>query len=112
MLEPNFWQDRTKNQDYIFIAKKSLSKLGEDIGLLFQLADDFIDIEGNQKLAGKPIKKDKKKGKSTLISLIGFKKAYNYSFKLKKNILRKLSKHGKKAEELKNTVNFILGRKF
>ena len=92
--------------------KKSLSKLGEDIGLLFQLADDFIDIEGNQKLAGKPIKKDKKKGKSTLISLIGFKKAYNYSFKLKKDILRKLSKHGKKADELKNTVNFILGRKF
>ena len=92
--------------------KKSLSKLGEDIGLLFQLADDFIDIEGNQKLAGKPIKKDKKKGKSTLISLIGFKKAYNYSFKLKKDILIKLSKHGKKADELKNTVNFILGRKF
>ena len=92
--------------------KKFLSNLGEDIGLLFQLADDFIDIEGNQKTAGKSIKKDKKKGKSTLISLIGYKKAYNYSFKLKKNILRKLSKHGKKAEELKNTVNFILGRKF
>ena len=44
-------------------------------------------------LAGKSIKKDKKKGKSTLISLIGYKKAYNYSFKLKKNILIKLSKH-------------------
>ena len=92
--------------------KKSLSKLGEDIGLLFQLADDFIDIEGNQKTAGKSIKKDKKKGKSTLISLIGYKKAYNYSFKLKKNILIKLSKHGKKADELKKIVNFILGRKF
>ena len=41
--------------------KKFLSKLGEDIGLLFQLADDFIDIDGTQKLTGKPIKKDKKK---------------------------------------------------
>ena len=41
---------------------KSLSKLGEDIGLLFQLADDFIDFNGSKKLAGKSTKKDLKKG--------------------------------------------------
>ena len=93
-------------------TKKELSKLGEEIGLLFQLADDFIDIKSSSFLAGKPIKKDKKKGKSTLISLIGYKKAYNFAENLKKNILRKLEKHGKKAEDLINTVNFILGRKF
>ena len=92
--------------------KKELSILGEEIGLLFQLADDFIDIKGSFKLAGKPIKKDKKKGKSTLISLIGYKKAYTFAEKLKKNILRKLMKHGKKASELINIVDFILGRKF
>jgi len=55
---------------------KSLSKLGEDIGLLFQFADDFIDIKGSKKLAGKSTKKDKKKGKSTLVALIGYEKAY------------------------------------
>lgn len=92
--------------------KKYLSRLGEDIGLLFQLADDFIDIGGSEKLAGKSIKKDKKKGKSTLISLIGYKKAYNFAYSLKKNILKKLLKHGKNAEDLINTVNFILERKF
>jgi len=93
-------------------TKKELSKLGEEIGLLFQLADDFIDIKSSSFLAGKPIKKDKKKGKSTLISLFGYKKAYNFAENLKKNILRKLEKHGKKAEDLTNTVDFILGRKF
>ena len=92
--------------------KKFLSKLGEDIGLLFQLADDFIDIHGSQGVAGKPIKKDKKKGKSTLISLIGYKKAYNYANSLRNNILRKLLIYGKKANELRNTVDFILRRKF
>ena len=86
--------------------------MGEEIGLLFQLADDFIDIYGSQKLAGKPMRKDKKKGKSTLISLIGYEKAYNFASKLKKNILKKLSKHGNKADDLINTVEFILGRKF
>ena len=100
------------------IAKKnskelnSLSKLGEDIGLLFQLADDFIDIKGSKKIAGKSIKKDQKKGKSTLVGLIGYAKAYSYASKLKKNILSRLSKHGKKADNLINTVKFILERNF
>ena len=91
---------------------KSLSKLGEDIGLLFQFADDFIDIKGSKKLAGKSIKKDQKKGKSTLVALIGYEKAYTYANKLQKNILSNLSKHGKKANNLINTVEFILERNF
>ncbi len=92
--------------------KKELSNLGEDIGLLFQLADDFIDIKGSQKIAGKPIKKDKKKGKSTLVSLIGFKKSYRFAYKLKTKILKKLDKYGKKSKDLKDTINFILKRNF
>ena len=91
---------------------KSLSKLGEDIGLLFQLADDFIDFKGSKKLAGKSTKKDQKKGKSTLVSLIGYDKAYYFASKLKKKILSKLKKHGKKANDLINTVEFILERNF
>jgi len=91
---------------------KSLSKLGEDIGLLFQLADDFIDLKGSKKLAGKPTKKDQKKGKSTLISLIGYEKTHFFAKQLKKNILSKLQKHGKKANDLINTVEFILERNF
>ena len=89
-----------------------LSKLGEEIGLLFQLADDLLDFRGSRKLLGKPVKKDNKKGKSTLLSLMGEKKAYLYANNLKKKILLKLEKHGKKARELINTIEFILERKF
>ena len=100
------------------LAKRSnkekffLSTLGEEIGLLFQLADDFLDIKGSKKLVGKPIKKDKKKGKSTLINLMGYEKAHKYANNLKKKILIKLKKHGKKAKELISTIEFILERKF
>jgi geranylgeranyl pyrophosphate synthase len=92
--------------------KKYLSNLGEEIGLLFQLADDFIDKKGSRKLSGKPVKKDSKKGKSTLLNLLGEKKANLYANNLKKKILRKLAKHGKKAKDLKNTIEFILERNF
>ena len=54
----------------------------------------------------------KKKGKSTLLNLVGEKKAQNYGNNLKRKILRKLEKHGKKAEELRRTIKFILERKF
>ena len=92
--------------------KKFLSVLGEEIGLLFQLADDFLDIKGSKKLVGKPIKKDKKKGKSTLINLMGYEKTHKYANNLKKKILIKLKKHGKKAKDLSDTIEFILGRNF
>ena len=92
--------------------KKFLSNLGEEIGLLFQLADDFLDNKGSKKLLGKPVKKDDKKGKSTLLNLMGENKAYLYANNLNRKILRKLEKHGKKATELIKTIKFILERKF
>ena len=94
------------------VEKKKFGVIGEDIGLLFQLADDFLDIKGSKKLIGKSIKKDNKKGKSTLIKLIGYEKAFNYANNLKKKILRNLRKHGKNAKDLIETIEFIQKRKF
>ena len=92
--------------------KRNLSLLGEDIGLLFQLADDFLDVKGSKKSIGKATGNDNKKGKSTLINLMGYKKAYIYANRLKIDILRKLEKYEKKANNLTETINFILGRNF
>ena len=89
-----------------------LKNLGEEVGFLFQLADDFLDIKGQKKIVGKPIKKDDKKGKSTLITLMGYEKANKYANNLKKKILLKLKKHGKKAKDLSDTIEFILKRNF
>ena len=99
----------------VIISKKnkylsSFNKLGSDIGLLFQIADDLIDYEGNTKKVGKKTKKDIKKGKATLISLLGYKNTIKYGDKIKLNIYKKIKKFGKKADDLRNTVNFILER--
>ena len=91
---------------------KFMSELGEEIGLLFQISDDLLDLKGSQKKTGKPTKQDQKKGKSTLIRLIGEEKTLSYALKLKFDIIRKLNRYGKKADSLKETVNFILERNF
>ncbi len=88
----------------------SFEKLGSDIGLLFQIADDLIDYKGSSKNAGKKTKKDIKKGKATLISLLGYKNTIKYSEKVKKNIFKKINKFGKGSNDLKETVSFILNR--
>ncbi len=89
-----------------------LVKLGEDIGLLFQLADDFLDVKGKSKYTGKMVNKDKKKGKSTIVNLVGYNYAFNYAINLKKKILRNLEKYGNKANNLKDIIKFILERKY
>ena len=84
--------------------------IGYEIGLLFQITDDLIDYRGITKKAGKKTKKDEKKGKATLISLLGYKNTIKYTSKIKNNILSKISYYGKKSENLKKTVLFIFER--
>ena len=89
---------------------KKFDKIGSKIGLLFQISDDLIDFSGSTKKAGKKTKKDLKKGKATLISLLGYKNTIKYSEKVKKNIFKKINKFGKRSNDLKETVSFILNR--
>ena len=94
--------------------KKNLnlfSKIGKDIGLLFQIVDDLIDFKGKTKFAGKKTQKDQKKGKATIISLLGYENAVKYSNKLKQDIYKKLKKHNNKAKDLRETIDFIMSRK-
>ncbi len=89
---------------------KKFEDIGSDIGLLFQVADDLIDYKGNLILAGKKTGKDKKKGKATLISLLGYKNTIKYANKLIFKINNKLKKYGTKSKNLSETLDYILNR--
>jgi len=85
-------------------------KIGSNAGLLFQIADDVIDYQGSSKVAGKKTGKDKKKGKATLISLLGYKNAIKYSENIKFKIISDLDRHNFKSNNLNETLNYILKR--
>jgi farnesyl diphosphate synthase len=84
--------------------------IGSSIGLLFQIADDLIDFKGDSKIAGKKTGKDKKKGKATLISLLGHKNAIKYCDKIILDINSKLKKYGSNTKHIKETLDYILYR--
>ena len=89
---------------------KSFEIIGSQVGLLFQVADDLIDFKGNSKLAGKKTGKDHKKGKATLISLLGYSDSIKYCDKIIKNINKNLSKYGSNTKKISDTLNYILNR--
>ncbi|MDB3949690.1 polyprenyl synthetase family protein [Candidatus Pelagibacter sp.] len=89
---------------------KFFENIGASIGLLFQIADDLIDLKGSSKIVGKITGKDKKKGKATLISLLGYQNAIKYSDKIKLKIIKDLKKHKLNSNNLNETLEYILTR--
>ena len=85
-------------------------KIGENIGLLFQIADDLIDLKSPSIVAGKKTGKDSKKGKATLISLLGYKNAIKYNNKIKFKIINDLKKYKLNSNNLNETLDYILIR--
>ena len=89
---------------------KSFENIGSDIGLLFQIADDLIDFKGDSKKAGKKTGKDQKKGKATLISLLGHMNAIKYCDKIILKINKSIKKYGSNSKNIEETLNYILNR--
>ena len=89
---------------------KFFENIGLNIGLLFQIADDLIDFKGNSKKAGKQTGKDHKKGKATLISLLGYKNAIKYCDKIILDINKNLKKYGSKSKNIEKTLKYIVNR--
>ena len=89
---------------------KFFENIGLNIGLLFQIADDLIDFKGDSRKAGKKTGKDQKKGKATLINLLGHRNAIKYCDKIIIDINKNLKKYGSNSKNIKETLDYILYR--
>ena len=54
---------------------RALEQVGTDIGVAFQIQDDILDVEGDEKLLGKPLHSDEKNEKSTYVAIHGLEKS-------------------------------------
>lgn len=93
--------------------RKFLKRIGLDIGLLFQITDDLLDLYGDKNKTGKPTRRDKQKGKATVIKSLGINKTIEFCYELLDNITDKLeNKYGSRANSLVDSVNFLLRRDY
>jgi len=95
-----------------FAKRRALRDIGLDIGLMFQLVDDLIDFRGDSRVVGKPTGRDEKRGKATLVNLLGYKETEIFAKNLQKNLNKRIKDFGGRANDLLDSVDFIMKRKY
>jgi farnesyl diphosphate synthase len=91
-------------------ARGHLRAYARDIGLAFQIADDLLDVEGDEAAAGKALRKDARKGKATFVSLMGVDDARAQAQALVEQAIGHLSQHGEEADLLRALARYIVER--
>lgn len=89
---------------------EKVTKYAEKIGLAFQIKDDILSEEGDEKVLGKPVGNDKKLEKCTYVSQYGLKKAKAILDEITKEAVEELKDFGEKAEFLKELAFYIQNR--
>lgn len=87
----------------------SLESYGEALGLAFQIADDILDIEGDETL-GKDLGSDVENSKATYPSVIGLDSAKKEAKALCRDAISALDKFGAEADFLRATATYIVER--
>ena len=81
-----------------------------DLGLAFQIVDDLMDVEGDEKLAGKKLRKDGEQGKETFVSLLGIDRARQQSRLLVDQAIDHLRSYGAEADLLRAIARYVVER--
>jgi len=91
-------------------GRTHLRGYARDIGLAFQIVDDLIDHEGDEKMAGKALRKDAEAGKQTFVSLLGPERARAQARMLVDQAVAQLASHGVEADLLRALARYIVER--
>ncbi|MBR4036768.1 MAG: polyprenyl synthetase family protein [Oscillospiraceae bacterium] len=92
--------------------EEALKLFFDNIGLVFQIVDDILDVEGDQQQLGKPVGSDSENNKSTFITLYGINQSKEIANELTEQANSALkSEFGDKSESLIEYTTYLLNRK-
>mgnify|MGYP001810402459 CR=1 FL=1 len=80
------------------------------LGLAFQIADDILDVTGDEAKTGKRLHKDADAGKATFVSLLGLEAATRRARDLVAAAEAALDTYGARAANLKAAARFVVDR--
>ena len=92
-------------------ARHSLHAYAHDVGLAFQIADDLLDVEGDEDELGKKTGKDAAAGKATFVSLMGVERAREQAQLLADQAAQHLEIFSEKGKLLKELARFVVNRR-
>jgi geranylgeranyl diphosphate synthase type II len=89
---------------------EELDAFGRCFGLLFQITDDLLDVEGSADAAGKRVRKDAARGKLTYPGFLGVTESRRRAEQLGREALAHLLPLGQNGQRLGQLVQLILER--
>ena len=94
-------------------STQALISYSRKIGIVFQISDDILDVEGEQALVGKTLNKDSAQGKQTFVAFYGLDKARQLAQTYIDEAKQLLSdKFGASSLTLQAMADFIINRKY
>ena len=88
----------------------ALGRYATALGLAFQIADDILDVTGEETATGKRVGKDAAAGKATFVSLLGLDGARARAAALIDEAEAALTPYGEAAETLRQLARFVIAR--
>jgi geranylgeranyl diphosphate synthase type II len=88
----------------------ALERYGRKIGLAFQIADDLLDVEGDEAALGKRVGKDSEHGKLTFPGLLGVEESRRRATRLIDEACAALEPLGEKRAGLEALARYVVER--
>ena len=91
-------------------ATISYRRFAAELGVLFQIVDDILDVTGDEESLGKPQGSDERHGKRTYVSVFGLDKARELAAESHEKARAALDRTGGRTARLEQITDYILTR--
>ncbi len=85
-------------------------RFADELGVLFQIVDDILDVTGSDEQLGKPHGSDARHGKLTYVSLFGLERARELAAESHARTIAALAEASGETEDLKGIAEYIFTR--
>jgi geranylgeranyl diphosphate synthase type II len=87
------------------------TRFAAELGVLFQIVDDILDVTGDEEALGKPQGSDERHGKRTYVSVFGLERARELARESHSKARAALEEADARTGTLEQITDYILTRK-